>query len=122
MHDIVAYGRDRIPNLRGLEWSGNLNIVPVLSIVVGVLLVSGRVVRVSRKNTIYIPKDVAERVGIREGVLVEITVEGGRIILTPIPDPLWLALHGPKFAEISVEDVERASEEMQRGLADEDTP
>jgi antitoxin MazE len=85
-------------------------------------LVSGRVVRVSRKNTIYIPKDVAERVGIREGVLVEITVEGGRIILTPIPDPLWLALHGPKFAEISVKDVEKVSEEMQRGLADEDTP
>jgi AbrB family looped-hinge helix DNA binding protein len=74
-------------NLRGLEWSGNLSIVSVSNMEVGVLLVSGRIVRVSRKNTIYIPKDVAERVGIREGVLAEITVEGGRIILTPIPDP-----------------------------------
>jgi antitoxin MazE len=85
-------------------------------------LVSGRVVRVNRKNTIYIPKDVAEKVGIKEGVLVEVSVEGNRIILTPIPDPLWLALHGPKFAEISLEDVERVSEEMQKELTGEGTP
>jgi hypothetical protein len=45
-----------------------------------------------------------------------------RIILTPIPDPLWLALHGPKFAEISLEDVERVSEEMQEELTGEGTP
>lgn len=81
-----------------------------------------RIIRVSKKNTIYIPKDVAEKTGIREGVLVEVSVEGNKIILTPIPNPLWLALYGPKFAEISVEDVERVSEEMQEGLADEDTP
>lgn len=74
----------------------------------------GRVVRVSKKNTVYIPKDVAEKVGIGEGSLLEISVDNGRIILTPVPDPLWLALYGPKFAEVSVEDIERTSEEMQR--------
>jgi len=78
-----------------------------------------KVVRVSKKNTIYIPKDVAERVGISEGTLVEVSVEDGKIVLTPVPDPLWLALHGPKFAEVSIEDIERTSEEMQEEHADE---
>lgn len=73
----------------------------------------GRVVRVSKKNTVYIPKDVAEKVGIGEGSLLEISVDNGRIVLTPVPDPLWLALYGPKFAEVSAEDIERTSEEMQ---------
>jgi len=75
--------------------------------------VCGRVVRVSKKNTVYIPKDVAEKVGIGEGSLLEISVDNGRIVLTPVPDPLWLALYGPKFAEVSAEDIERTSEEMQ---------
>jgi AbrB family looped-hinge helix DNA binding protein len=78
-----------------------------------------KVVRVSKKNTIYIPKDIAEKVGVSEGILVEVSVEDGKIVLTPIPDPLWLALHGPKFAEVSIEDVERTSEEMQEGLVNE---
>jgi len=51
--------------------------------------------------------------------LVEVSVEDGKIVLTPIPDPLWLALYGPKFAEVSIEDIERTSEEMQEGRADE---
>jgi len=72
-----------------------------------------RVVRVSKKNTIYIPKEIAEKVGISEGALIEVSVENERIVLTPILDPLWLALYGPKFAEVSIEDVERTSEGMQ---------
>ena len=80
---------------------------------------TSKVVRVSKKNTIYIPKDVAEKAGISEGTLVEVSVEDGKIVLTPIPDPLWLALYGPKFAEVSIEDVERTSEEMQEGHAHE---
>jgi AbrB family looped-hinge helix DNA binding protein len=72
-----------------------------------------RVVRVSKKNTIYIPKEIAEKVGISEGTLIEMSLENERIVLKPIPDQLWLALYGPKFAEVSIEDVERTSEEMQ---------
>lgn len=81
----------------------------------------GRIVRLSKKNTIYIPKDLAEKAGIREGVLLEISVENGRVVLTPIPDPLWLALYGPKFAEITAEEVEKYSEEMQEGYLNEGT-
>jgi len=41
----------------------------------------GRVrVRVSREYTLYIPKAIAEAVGIREGDIVELRVEGSRII------------------------------------------
>ncbi|MGC9137292.1 AbrB/MazE/SpoVT family DNA-binding domain-containing protein [Caldivirga sp.] len=72
-----------------------------------------RLVRVSRKNTIYIPKEIAEKVGITEGTYLEIRVEGGRLIMIPIRDPFWLALKGPKFAESTVEEVEKISEEEQ---------
>lgn len=104
-----------VRNLRKPDISGGRN-VPLSEIV------RGRVVRVSRKNTIYIPKGIAEKVGIGEGSLLEISVDNGRIILTPIPDPLWLALHGPKFAEVSAEDVERTSEEMQGEYMHEGAP
>ncbi|MEM0019854.1 MULTISPECIES: hypothetical protein [Metallosphaera] len=35
------------------------------------------------------------------------------MILKPIRDPVWLAIHGKKFATISPEEVERISEEEQ---------
>ena len=81
----------------------------------------GRVVRVSKKNTIYIPRDIAERLGIGEGAYLELRVEGGKLVATPIPDPFWLALKGPKFAETTVEEVESISEEEQRRLENENT-
>lgn len=80
-----------------------------------------RVVRVSKKNTIYIPKDIAEKLGISEGAYLELRVEGGKLVATPIPDPFWLALRGPKFAEATLEEVERTSEEEQGKLGDENT-
>jgi antitoxin MazE len=75
--------------------------------------VLSRVIRLSKKNTIYIPKDIAEQVGVREGDLLEIRVENGRIVLTPIHDPFWLALKAPKYARLTVEEVEAISEEEQ---------
>jgi len=82
---------------------------------------SVRVVRVSRKNTVYIPKDIAGEIGISEGSYLELKVEGGKLIATPIPDPFWLALKGPKFAEATPEEIEAISEEEQsRYEADRD--
>jgi len=75
--------------------------------------------RVGRKNTIYIPKAVAEAVGLREGSVVELSVKGNKIIIRVVPDPFDLALKGPKFAKISFEEFERESEEMQRELFEE---
>ncbi|MEM0062936.1 MAG: ribbon-helix-helix domain-containing protein [Ignisphaera sp.] len=66
-------------------------------------------------------EDVEERLGIGEGAYLELRVEGGKLVATPIPDPFWLALKGPKFAETTVEEVESISEEEQRRLEDENT-
>ena len=73
-------------------------------------------VRLSKKNTIYIPKSIADAVGIKEGSILKLRVENSRIIIEPIPDPFDLALKGTKFAKISFEEFEKESEEMQNEL------
>ena len=75
--------------------------------------------RVGRKNVIYIPKGIAETVGLREGTIVRLVVKGNKIILEVIPDPFELALKYPKFAKTSFEEFERESEEMQHELLKE---
>jgi len=71
-------------------------------------------VRISKKYTLYIPKAVAEAAGIREGDIVELRVEGSRIIVEPVLDALSFALKGPKFAYTTFEEFERESEGEQR--------
>lgn len=73
-------------------------------------------VRLSKKNTIYIPKSIANAVGIKEGSILKLRVENSRIIIEPVPDPFELALKGTKFAKISFEEFEKESEEMQNEL------
>jgi hypothetical protein len=65
-----------------------------------------------KRNTIFIPKDIAKNVGISAGSYF-LTVKDHMLIITPLPDPLWLALKGSKFAETTVEEIERMSEEEQ---------
>jgi bifunctional DNA-binding transcriptional regulator/antitoxin component of YhaV-PrlF toxin-antitoxin module len=64
-----------------------------------------------QEEQVYIPRDIAS--GITEGTILEVIIESGKVILTPIQDPIWLALYGPKLAEISREDLEYSSEEEQ---------
>ena len=70
-------------------------------------------VRVSRKFTIYIPKAIAEAVGLKEGSIVKLKVEGSKIILEPVPDPFEYALKIRKYAKTTFEEFEKESEEMQ---------
>ena len=70
--------------------------------------------RVSKKFTIYIPKAIADAVGLREGQEVRLRVEEGRIVLVPVPDPFDLALEGPYFGETTVEEFEKESERWQK--------
>ncbi|HDD67613.1 MAG TPA: AbrB/MazE/SpoVT family DNA-binding domain-containing protein [Candidatus Thorarchaeota archaeon] len=65
--------------------------------------------RVGKRNTICIPKAMAERVGLRAGMKVLITVEGDRIVVEPLLDPVSLALRGEKYATTSIEEVEAIS-------------
>jgi len=72
--------------------------------------------RVSKKNMLYIPKAIAEAVGLKEGSVVKLRVKGSRIVIEVVPDPFELALKYPKFAKVRFEEFERESEEMQREL------
>ena len=66
-------------------------------------------VKVGRKRTIVIPKAIAESLGIVEGGKVILRVEKDKLVIEPIPNAIWLALHGEKIAKISWREVEEAS-------------
>lgn len=85
-------------------------------IFLGFIVISEIKVRLSKKNTLYIPKAIASAAGLREGYFVKLKVEGSRIIIEPILDPFDLALKGSKFAETTFEEFEKESEEMQDEL------
>jgi AbrB family looped-hinge helix DNA binding protein len=74
-------------------------------------------VKVSKKRLIAIPKAVAEKLGIVEGMKLRLYVEGDKIVLEPVRDALWFAIHGPKVARISFEEVEEESIREQEKLA-----
>jgi AbrB family looped-hinge helix DNA binding protein len=67
-------------------------------------------VRVSKKNTIFIPKDIAKSIGISEASYFILTVKDHMLIITPLPDPFWPALKGSKLAETTVEEIKSMSE------------
>ena len=75
--------------------------------------------RVGKKNVLYIPKGIAEAVGLKEGTVVRLMVRGNRIIIDVIPDPFELALKYPKFARVSFKEFEKESEEIQHELLKE---
>ena len=64
-------------------------------------------VKVTRRGQVTIPKNIREALGIREGDLVEVSLENGRVVLskpgTPEPgDPV-----GPKEYKRIVEELEK---------------
>jgi AbrB family looped-hinge helix DNA binding protein len=74
-------------------------------------------VKVSKKRLISIPKDVVERLGIEEGTKLRLYVEGDRIVIEPVRDALWFALHGPKVGRVTFEELEEESEREQEKLS-----
>jgi transcriptional regulator, AbrB family len=74
-------------------------------------------VKVHRGRRITIPKAVADLLDIVEGSRLRLRVEGDRIVLEPVRDALWFAIHGPKVAYISFEELEGESESEQGRLA-----
>ena len=79
-------------------------------------MVSETKVRVSKKNTLYIPKAIANSVGIKEGDIVKLKVDGSKIVIEIAPRPFDLALKGSKFAKTTFEEFEKQSEELQNEL------
>jgi AbrB family looped-hinge helix DNA binding protein len=73
-------------------------------------------VKVSRKRLVAIPKAVAEKLGIVEGMKLKLYVEEDRIVLEPVRDALWFAVHGPKVGYIGFEELEEESLREQEKL------
>jgi len=73
--------------------------------------------RVGRKRVLVIPKAIAEAVGLQEGQRVRIRAEDGRIVIEPVRDPIWLALHGRRIGRIEPEELEEDSLAEQENLA-----
>ncbi len=71
------------------------------------------VTKIGKKFALYLPKSVVDELGVKEGDKVRITVEGKKMVVEVIKDPIDLALHGRKFARISADEVERISLEEQ---------
>jgi len=80
------------------------------------ILSQARVIRVGKKGAIYLPRSVMRELGVREGDMAVLRVEEGRVILEFIQDPLSLALSIEPWAETTVEEFEKESEEEQSEL------
>ncbi len=67
-------------------------------------------VRIGRRGTIVIPKNVRKKLGITEGMSLELSVEGDRIILKT--EDLWIKLRerGKKL-KVNVDEAERELDE-----------
>ena len=72
--------------------------------------------RVGKKGAIYLPKELMRKMGINEGDKVVMKIEGNKLILEFIPDPLSLALTIRKWAKTTVKEFEYESEEEQNEL------
>jgi AbrB family looped-hinge helix DNA binding protein len=73
-------------------------------------------VKVSKKRLISLPKAIADKMGIREGMRLRMYIEGDRIVIEPVRDAFWYALHGPKIGYISFKELEEESEREQEKL------
>ena len=73
--------------------------------------------KVGKKRVIIIPKVIAEAVKIGEGQRVKIMAVGDEIIIKPVRDAVWLALHGRKIGRILPEEIEEESLREQEKLS-----
>ncbi len=73
--------------------------------------------KVGRKRVIVIPKKIADQVKLYEGQRVRIMAEDDVIIIKPVRDAIWLAIHGRKIGRIMPEEVEEESISEQERLS-----
>jgi len=73
--------------------------------------------RLGRKRVVVLPKAVVERLGLYEGQKLRIVVESDKIVIEPVRDAIWYALHGPKIGRITFEELEEESLREQEGIS-----
>ncbi|RLE89249.1 MAG: AbrB/MazE/SpoVT family DNA-binding domain-containing protein [Thermoprotei archaeon] len=74
------------------------------------------ILKVGKRELYIFPKKVMKELGIREGDLAYIQLEGNKIIIEFIPDPFTLAIKTKKWAKTTVEEFEKESEKEQQEL------
>jgi AbrB family looped-hinge helix DNA binding protein len=73
--------------------------------------------KVGKKKAVYIPKRICKQLGISEEDKVLMSIEGGKLVLEFIPDPLSIAVKIEKWAKTTVEEFEKESEGEQDELS-----
>ena len=72
--------------------------------------------KVAKKFALYPPKSLMEQLGLKEGQKVRYEVEGGKLVVVLLPDPIDLALNSKKWATTSSRALEELSEKEQSEL------
>ena len=72
-----------------------------------------RRIRVGKKRALYLPREILEAVGLHEGDLIIVRVEGNRIVVERAPDAFLLAARRSKWASTTVEEFEEERESEQ---------
>jgi AbrB family looped-hinge helix DNA binding protein len=78
-----------------------------------------RELRVGKKRTVIIPKEIAEALNIDEGSRLLAEVKDGYLVLKPLLDAITLSLKGNKIAKVTLNELENASiEEQQKRIGE----
>jgi antitoxin component of MazEF toxin-antitoxin module len=72
--------------------------------------------KVAKKFALYPPKSLMEQLGLKEGQKVRYEVEGGKLVVELLQDPIDLALNSKKWATTSSKALEELSEKEQSEL------
>jgi len=66
--------------------------------------------KVAKKLALYPPKKIMLQLGLDEGQRVKYTVEKGKLVVEPLPNPIDLALKSEKWSSTTVKKFEREAE------------
>ena len=72
--------------------------------------------KVSSKGQIVIPKEIRERLGIKPGTILNVKVEGSRIILEPTSEPPEIFVELGERSEEILQELRKESEERIKRL------
>ncbi len=73
-------------------------------------------IRLGKKNTIYLPKDIVNALKLKEGDKLILKIVGDKIVIEKSKSFFEKALESRKIIELTPEEVEKASVEMQKKL------
>ena len=70
-----------------------------------------QIIQIGKRNTIYLPKQVAEKLNLREGDKLILEIRGDTLILKPVKSFLCKR---KAWASIDVEEIESVGEEISK--------